>query len=94
VTQNAEELIKQIFEISMSGIYILNWTYIWQRSILAPVSTILLQENSFKPASSGLFFALFSCCLLQLEAPARLRVLRDMLEIAAGRLGSDTLLRA
>ncbi len=43
----------------MSGIQILNWTYISQRSILAPVSTILLQENSFKPASSGLFFWLF-----------------------------------
>ena len=30
-----------------------------QRSIMAPVSTILLQENSFKPAqSAGFFFAL------------------------------------
>jgi hypothetical protein len=42
----------------MSGIRIQNWTYIWQRNIITPVSTILLQENSFKPASSGLFFVL------------------------------------
>ena len=40
----------------MTGIRIHHWTHISRRNIMAPVSTILLQENSFKPANSGLFF--------------------------------------
>ncbi len=57
----------------MSGIRILNWTYIWRCSIITPVSTILLQENSFKPASSGLFFCspvLPACFFRHLVNPA------------------------
>jgi hypothetical protein len=50
----------EIFDKGISIIEIQNWTYMWQRSIIAPVSTILLQDNSLKPAQSGLFFVLFS----------------------------------
>jgi hypothetical protein len=43
----------------MTGIGIHHWTDISRRNIMAPVSTILLQENSLKPAQpAGFFFAL------------------------------------
>jgi hypothetical protein len=42
----------------MSGIRIQNWTYILRSNIITPVSTILLQENSFEARpTAGFFFA-------------------------------------
>lgn len=39
----------------------------WRRSIISPVSTILLQENSFKPAfTSGLFFVCGVCMRIEI----------------------------
>jgi hypothetical protein len=46
----------EIFAICITIIEIQNWTNMWRRSIITPVSTILLQDNSLKPAESGLFF--------------------------------------
>jgi hypothetical protein len=50
------ERTAEIFDKNISIIEIQNWTYMWQRSIIAPVSTILLQDNSLKPALKRAFF--------------------------------------
>lgn len=42
----------------MSGIRTRNWTPVTPNPIITPVSTILLQENSFEPAKERAFFLL------------------------------------
>jgi hypothetical protein len=62
-----------------------NWTNIPRRSIISPVSTILLQENSFKPAFiSGLFFVHRRPPWPRRVSPLRIQNLRYVMTASSG----------